>query len=61
MLGDFLGVGAEIGFEGTVLQFVGATRACAGDRTVLDVAAVNPDEEFGRRADNVTERRGIRG
>ena len=53
VLGDFLGVGAEIFFEGAVGGFVRAAGAGAGDGAVLDAALVYADEEFGGGADDV--------
>ena len=39
VLGDFLFVGAEVGFEGAVFGFVGGALAGAGDGAVLDGGA----------------------
>jgi hypothetical protein len=53
VFGDFLLVGAEVGFEGAVFGLVGGARAGAGDGAVLDGAAVDADQELGRGADDV--------
>ena len=47
VFGDFFVVGAEVGFDGAVFDLVGGAGTGAGDGTVLDVAAVDADEELG--------------
>ena len=53
VFGDFLFIGAEVGFEGAVGGFVGTAGAGAGDGAVLDGAAMDADEELGRGAYDV--------